>query len=291
MLIDIHGHTYYFAGPERPAGGTFATPEQLMDMLKPQGVGRAVILPRVNPECAHHPQGVADALAVVEKYPDFFIPFMNIDPRLLTNSPDADLSYLIRYYIERGCKGIGEVCANLPFDDPLMENLFKHAQANNLPLTFHVAIQKGGMYGIIDHQGLPLLEGALQKFPELIFLGHSQPFWAEISGDLPAEERNSYPTGPVTDGGAVVRLMRKYPNLHGDLSAGSGYNAVSRDPEFGYAFLTEFQDRLLFGLDICDPRGKTPLIDFLNDAVAQSYISQEVYEKVGWRNAERLLKL
>ncbi len=289
MLIDIHAHTSCFVGPQRLEGGTFATPEQLMDMLKPRGVSQAVILPLVNPECRDHISGVADALTVVEKYPDFFIPFMNIDPRQLTNSPDADLSHLMRYYIARGCTGIGEVVANLPFDDPLMDNLFKHAQANNLPLTFHIAIQKGGMYGIIDHQGLPLLERALQKFPELIFLGHSQPFWAEISGDLVEEERNIYPKGKVTEGGAVVRLMREYPNLHGDLSAGSGHNAVSRDPEFGYVFLAEFQDRLLFGTDVCDPRDETPLIDFLNDAVAHGHISQEVYEKVGWRNAQKLL--
>ena len=131
----------------------------------------------------------------------------------------------------------------------------------------------------------------MQKFPDLIFLGHSSPFWAEISGDLREEQRNTYPKGKVTNGGAVVRLMREYANLYGDLSAGSGYNALSRDPEFGYAFLTEFQDRLLFGTDICDPRNETPLIDFLNDAVEQGHISREVYEKVGWQNAQKLLGL
>ena len=30
---------------------------------------------------------------------------MNIDPRQVRNSPDADLGYLMRYYQERGCKG------------------------------------------------------------------------------------------------------------------------------------------------------------------------------------------
>ena len=141
------------------------------------------------------------------------------------------------------------------------------------------------------HPGLPLLEGALRKFPDLRFLGHSQPFWAEISGDLKEEERNSYPKGKVAEGGAVVRLMRECPNLYGDLSAGSGHNAVSRDPDFGYAFMTEFQDRLLFGTDVCDPRNETPLIGFLNDAVEEGHISRQVYEKIGWMNAEGLLGL
>ncbi len=291
MFIDMHVHTRLWPGPERTGGGTYATPEQLMTMLKPHGVRKAVILPGANPECAFVSQGMGEALAIIEKYPDFFIPFMNIDPRQMANSPAADLAYLMRFYKERGCKGIGEVCANLPFDDPLMENLFKHAQAEQLPLTFHMAPKQGGYYGIVDHLGLPLLEGALRKFPELLFLGHSQPFWAEISGDLTEEIRNSYPKGPVVEGGATVRLFREYPNLYGDLSpaAGSGFNAIARDPEFGYAFMEEFQDRLLFATDICDPRNELTLIGHLNEAVESGKLSRSAYEKICYQNAERLL--
>ncbi len=293
MFVDIHVHTRMFEGPRQDSefGSYFATPEQLMEKLKPQGVRAVVALPCVNPECIWVIQSVQEILLAAERFPDFVIPFMNVDPRQNTNSPDANLSHQMQYYKDRGCKGIGEVSANLPFDDPLMENLFKHAQANELSITFHIAPEQGGYYGIVDRLGLPLLEGALGKFPDLKFLGHSQPFWAEISGDLKEEERNSYPKGKVAEGGAVVRLMREYPNLYGDMSAGSGYNAVSRDPEFGYAFMTEFQDRLFFGTDVCDPRNETPLIGFLNEAVEQGHISREVYEKIGWKNAEQLLGL
>ena len=68
--------------------------------------------------------------------------------------------------------------------------------------------------------------------------------------------------------------MRRYPNLYGDLSAGSGFGAISRDPEFGYAFLEEFQDRLYFALDLCDPANITQpirigLAAFLDDAVTR----------------------
>ncbi len=291
MFIDMHVHTRYFPGPERLSGGTYATPEELMAMLKPLGVKRAVIMPGINPECAISIQGMGDALAVVEKYPDFFITFMNVDPRQVSNSPDADLGHIMRYYLERGCKGLGEVYPNLPFNDPLVENLFKHAQALNLPLTFHMAPHQGGHYGMVDHLGLPLLEGALRKFPDLQFIGHSQPFWAEISGDLTEDIRYTYPKTNVAPGGAVVRLMRDYRNLWGDLSpgAGSGYNAISRDPEFGYAFLEEFQDRLLFATDICDPRNELPLVDFLNDAAQNGDINRDAYEKICYKNAEKLL--
>ena len=291
MFIDIHLHTKMLEGPPRANGSRFATPEELRAMLKPYGVRKGVLLPLVSPAGRQVLVTVEETLLVVEKHPDFFVPFMNLDPRQLDNSADADLSHLMKYYMERGCRGIGEVTANLPFNDPMMENMFKHAQDCELPIIFHISPRESFSYGIVDRLGLPLLEGALQKFPELRFLGHSAPFWAEISGDLKEEKRNDYLEGKVVEGGATVRLMREYPNLHGDLSAGSGYNAVSRDPEFGYAFLTEFQDRLFFGTDICSPDGQTPLIDFLNDAVENGHIIREVYEKIGWKNAEQLLSL
>ncbi len=293
MFIDIHVHARMFDVPERnmPGGGRYATPQELMEMLRPRGVRAVCTFARVNPEVGWFMQSVEEILWAAEEYPDFIIPFMNIDPRQCLNHPDADLSYLMNHYKERGCKGVGEVCANLRFDDPRMKNLFRHAQACELPITFHLAPKEFGYYGIIDELGLPGLENTLREFPDLRLFGHSQPFWAEISGDLKEDERNTYPAGEVVEGGTVVRLLREYPNLYGDLSAGSGYNAVSRDPEFGYAFMTEFADKLLFGTDVADVRNETPLIDFLNEAVEKGHISREVYEKIGWRNAERLLAL
>ncbi|MEI8345181.1 MAG: hypothetical protein WCG06_03820, partial [Candidatus Omnitrophota bacterium] len=52
---------------------------------------------------------------------------------------------------------------------------------------------------------------------------------------------------PITDEGRVPQLMRKYTNLYGDLSAGSGCNALKRDRKYAVKFLNEFQDRLMFG--------------------------------------------
>ena len=105
--------------------------------------------------------------------------------------------------------------------------------------------------------------------------------------------RDSYPTGKVIPG-RVPELMRKYPNLCGDLSAGSGYNAVTRDPEFGWAFLEEFQDRLYFGTDICAPcnmhSDMMKLAAVLDDAVQRGKISYAAYEKISRGNALDLLE-
>jgi predicted TIM-barrel fold metal-dependent hydrolase len=296
MYIDIHVHTRLRPGPPRRGRDeSYASPEQLIEMYDEVGIEKAVILPGCNPECSHHVQGVAEVFEIVELYPGRFIPFCNIDPRQVSNSSDADLGYLMEYYKEQGCLGIGEVCANLYFDDPMVENLFRHAEKAGMIITFHVATQVGGTYGLVDDLNMPRFEKMLQKFPDLKFLCHSQTWWSEISGDVTEETRGGYPKGPVVEGGRVVELMRRYPNLYGDLSAGSGHNAVSRDPDFGYAFLTEFQDRLCFGTDVCAPSNRNDVLiylkNFLEKSLADGKISQAVFDKVARENAITLLNL
>ena len=67
-----------------------------------------------------------------------------------------------------------------------------------------------------------------------------------------------------------------------------------RDPDFGYAFLEEFQDRLFFGTDICDPRNITnPMLKlsaFLDGAMLSGKISYAAYEKISRGNALNLLE-
>ena len=128
-LIDIHVHTARQPAPPRPGSAEgFATPEELVAMYDEVGIETAVILPLVNPECANLVQTVQEAIGIAAQYPGRFVPFCNVDPRMVSNSPEADLGYLLEYYRDRGCPGVGEVCANLPFDDPLVENLFRHAE-------------------------------------------------------------------------------------------------------------------------------------------------------------------
>lgn len=296
MFIDIHVHTRNRPSPNRlGTDESFATPEELLEMYAEVGIEKAVLLPNVNPECSFDVQPVQDMLDIAARYPGRFIPFCNVDPRMVANSPDADLGYLLAYYKDRGCPGIGEVCANLYFDDPLVQNLFAHAEKHDMLLTFHVATQKGGTYGLIDDLHLPRFEKMVQQFPRLRFLCHSQAFWSEISGDVTDETRGGYPSGPVTEGGKVVELLRKYPTVYGDLSAGSGYNAVSRDAEFGSWFLTEFQDQLCFGTDVCAPHNREDVLirlaRFLRDGLEKGKLSQTVFDKVTHLNAQRLLGL
>jgi predicted TIM-barrel fold metal-dependent hydrolase len=292
MFIDIHVHsTQRGGGPCRPNGETYATPEQLIARFEELEIDRAVLLPSIHVECGHHPLSVDGCLEIAERHPDRFIPFCNIDPRMLTYSPKADFAPMLEFYKAQGCKGVGELTANLPFDDAMVWNLFGHIEAAGLPATFHMSTRIGGTYGLYDELGLPRLEETLRRFPKLTFLGHSQAFWSHISGDVTEATRGGYPKEPVAEGGTVVRLMREYPNLCGDLSAGSGYNAVSRDPGFGYGFLEEFQGRLFFGTDIASPTTPAPLVGFLRQAVDGGHISRQAFEQIAWKNAARLLGL
>ena len=95
----------------------------------------------------------------------------------------------------------------------------------------------------------------------------------------------------MAPGGTILRLFRTYPNLCGDLSAGSGFNALTRDPAFTYEFLDEFQDRLMLGLDHTDAELDFQHIEWLRAQRDEGHITPEVCEKILWRNADRLIGL
>ena len=58
--------------------------------------------------------------------------------------------------------------------------------------------------------------------------------------------------------------------------------------------MTEFQDRLCFGIDICSANERPAdhkLLDFMNKMLADNCISREIYDKIMYKNAVALLKL
>ena len=287
MFLDIHGHAY-----RRPCPfpNRFVLPGELLAIHDRFKIERAVLLPLVSPE-VYLPQSNDDILEMAEQHPDRFIPFCNVDPRALSNTCDAPLGDLLRYYRDLGCKGIGELMPNLPFQHPMVLNLFKHASEVGFPIIFDGSANHNVGYGLIDDPGMPQLEMCLRWFPKLTFLGHGPPFWAEIARLETPADRGTYPSYPVKEEGVVPKMLRRYPNLYGDLSAGSGYNALARDPEYAVRFLNEFQDRLLFGTDICVPEQGAPLCEFLLNLRQSGKISEAAFRKIAKGNAVKLLGL
>lgn len=284
--LDLHAHV--LLEREYPCYGL--TCDELRGMYDRIGVEKGNALPCVSPEFETDQLSVRAARLAAERYPETIgWWFCNIDPRWLSNDPTADLSIPMEYYKSRGAKGIGEVTANLSVDDPMMQNMFYHAEKCGLPVLFHIGWAGGGDYGIVDDLGLPKIEATLKRFPKLILIGHSQKWWSEISGDNNEQIRGERPTTPVVPGGRAVELLRNYPNMYGDLSAGSGGNAVMRDPAFGYRFLEEFQDKLFFGVDYCEITNYMPLSAFLDDAVEGGHISRKAYNKICRENLLQLM--
>ena len=94
MFIDIHAHAY-----RRPVPFVvkFCTAEEVIERYDEAGIEKGALLPIVSPEI-YLPQANEDILDMVEKYPDRFFAFCNIDPRALTNSADAPLDRLLHYF-------------------------------------------------------------------------------------------------------------------------------------------------------------------------------------------------
>jgi predicted TIM-barrel fold metal-dependent hydrolase len=89
--------------------------------------------------------------------------------------------------------------------------------------------------------------------------------------------------------------MAKYANLWADISARSGYNAITREPQFGVEFLDQFQDKLLFGTDYVinrdRPDAPAPIVGYFKSLLEHKKLSESAYRKIGWENAQRLLGL
>jgi len=296
MFIDIHAHAFRI----KPLYG-FCTPKRLLERMDELKIDMAALLPVVNPEI-YFVQAVEDIIEMRDDHPGRFIPYCNVDPRCLTNSPRAPLGTALRYYKDKGCKGVGEVMPNLPILDPMVQNLFACAEDEDLPLVYDGSAQLTGDFGLYDDPGLPQLEFTLQQFPKLKIFGHGPVFWNEIARLGTVAERGVYfgwrgsqicilPESPVEHEGAVPKLMRKYKNLHGDLSDFTAYNAFARDDKYGPKFMDEFQDRLYFGTDICGEDTPVVIDKLLINWRDTGKISQTVFRKIAYDNAAKLLDI
>lgn len=276
--IDAHAHAYVTDFPDR-AFVYMPDPARLKEIYALLGVTQALLLPLTAPERRSFYCPTEHVMEIAKNDPQTFRFAMGLDPRMLHDGAHSDFSPLIEYYLQKGAVSVGEMQANIPFDSPLCDNLFRQLEAYRLPVTLHISPAVGHEYGIVDGPGLPGLTRALQKFPDLIFIGHSQSFWAHISTDVDAERMKGYPTGKVTPG-RVWELMETFPNLYCDLSAGSGYNALTRDPEMGLAFLNRFGERLMFACDLCDQTKIPPLADWLDRQYLEGNLQPAAYDNI-----------
>ena len=299
MLIDIHAHAY--RRKMNPKYNMCDLPD-LLKFMEIWGIDKCCVLPIVSPEI-YFPQNPIDIIEMAEQCPDKIIPFCNVDPRSWANCPNSPLEKALEFYKELGCKGVGEIMPQLEIRDPKVQNLFRAAEVAGLPVTFDGSDVLTGGFGVYDDPGLPQLELSVQRFPNLIFLGHGPVFWSEIARlETPAERcvgwtfdghqmRNIYNTGKIKEEGVMPKMLRRYPNLHCDMSDGTAYNALTRDEDYIESFIKEFEDRMYFGTDVVGINLQIPLIGKLKEWKDRGVITKAAYDKITHENAMRLLNL
>jgi len=276
-MIDIHLHIGRLYLSEKGP----LTARHLLKLMDKHGIEQACLLPMENPEFTSFYVTNEEVLRACKRHPDRFIPFCNVDPRR-----EGPLRGILEYYRDLGCKGFGEGIAALPIDDPRCVEMYAICGEFGWPVILDIM----GVANI-DNVGFPRYQRMLRELPDTNFLGHAMHFWAEISGDVTADQITRYPKGSVTPGGTVPMMLKTYPNLFGDISAGSGYNALTRDPEFCYRFLEEFQDKLVLGTDICRLDQDMMIVPYLKNALAAGKISRTAFTKITRLNAEKLLRM
>ncbi len=222
---------------------------------------------------------------IVERFPEHYSWMCNLD------DSSENIFERLKSYKEQGAIGVGEIIIHRRLDDPVIQEIFAAAEKLSLPVLFHMSPKIGCQYGVVDDAGLPLLEESLRKYPNLKFIGHSQPFWHEISGDAAGdlESRMKWGVGPVTPGGRVSYLFDTYPNLYGDLSANSGGCAIMRDESFGLDFLEKYAGRLMFGTDMGNVDMEFPLGKWMERMYQSGKLKEDTYRKIAYQNAAEIL--
>ena len=276
MIIDCHNHTDWYG----------YNVDRFLENMKQYNIDKTWLLSWECPKDEYDPNYIhvipdhgedgpisfKRCVAYAEKYPDKFVLGYAPDPR----RPDAidRLKQAIDLY---GVRVYGEIKLRMMYDNWDAIRLFRFCGEKGLPVTVHLDYEfdKGTRYPRPNYWyggGIEAFERAVKACPETIFLGHAPGFWAHISGD-DQYDKVPYPKGKVQPGGKVVEMLRKYPNLYCDISAGSGVNAFRRDPEFAKQFILEFQDRILYGRDYFDNAHQ----EFLNSLGLPNDVLNKIY--------------
>lgn len=273
-VLDIHLHP-------RRQGGSAA------EHMNGAGVTKAVLLARVT--------DAEKVKAEIAANPGRLTWFASTDP----SKPEA-LDQL-RKAVETGAIGFGEMKNHVAADSPEMRRVYDLAAELRVPVLIHFQeVEHFAGEGDFN-TGYRQLDKLLKAHRKTTFIGHADFFWANISADEPS--KLAYPATKVKRGGLTDRWLSDHENLFGDLSANSGYNALTRDPEFTRGFLDRHRRKLMFGCD-CSCRdgrgtGGSPILPQLKGKcvaratlqVLKESASAQVFRDVAWETGNRLLKL
>jgi len=268
-VIDIHQHTPYSG----------RTAEQLVAHQRMMGVTKSVLLPAGSKfGLAADAGGNDTVIELCRRYPNEYRFFANELPDI------PETKRVIERYLKAGAIGIGEQKFHVECDSTAMQLVAGIAAHHGVPVLMHFQHETYNL-------GFERFHKMLEKFPKVNFIGHAQTWWGNI--DKNHQQAVMYPKGPVTPGGITDRLLADYPNVYGDLSAGSGLNALLRDEDHAREFLKRHQDKLIYGSDCSDPEGAGQKCSGSQQLAAIRRLApdQQAIRKMLSLNAARVMKL
>ncbi|MEJ7769723.1 MAG: amidohydrolase family protein [Chitinophagaceae bacterium] len=281
-IIDIHQHIHYHQ----------RTDEHLLHHQRAMGVTKTILLPSgrpVNAASTHNgfsnglqaeTGGNAECHVFAQNYSKEFKFGANEVPDM------RDALYEIEKYLKKGAVVIGELKFGVECDSLEMQKIYQLAQAYHVPVLMH---WQHKMYNF----GFERFYKMLEKYPKVNYIGHAQTWWANIDKNH-KDQSVLYPKGRVTPGGLTDRYLSDYPNMFGDLSAGSGLGALTRDEDQAKKFLEKHQDKLIFGSDCEDTHGLASAgCSGARDIaeIRKLSTSKKVERKLLYENARKLFKL
>jgi predicted TIM-barrel fold metal-dependent hydrolase len=281
-IIDIHQHVNYVDRPD----------DVLLLHQRAMGITKTILLPAGRPvTTASTHGGVSNGLQakcfgneacyqVANRYPKQYLFAANEVPDIEGATQE------IEKYLKLGAVAIAEQKFGVECDSPEMRRLYELAQAYDVPILMHWQV---GMY----NYGFDRFYRMLEQYPRVRFIGHAQTWWANVDKNYSDDPKNLYPKGKVTPGGRTERYLSNYPNMFGDLSAGSGLNALTRDEEFGHEFIERHQNKLIYGSDCNDHVGTGPECQGSQTiaAVRRLASSKNVERKLLYDNARRVFRI
>lgn len=280
-IIDIHQHVGYSGRPD----------DVLLAHQRAMGVTTTILLPAGRPAntAATH-EGVSNGLQAKCLGNEACYRFARAHPKEFlfgaNEVPDVEgATEEIEKYLKLGAVIIAEQKFGVECDSPEMQKIYQLATACHVPVLMHWQFK---MY----NYGFERFYKMLERYPRVNFLGHAQTWWANIDKNH-KDQSVLYPKGPVTPGGLTERYLNDYPNMYGDLSAGSGLNALTRDESFTPGFFERHQDKLVYGSDCNDLVGSGEKCQGAQTiaAVRRFAPSKKIGRKLLYGNARRLFRI
>jgi predicted TIM-barrel fold metal-dependent hydrolase len=268
-VIDIHQHTNYSG----------RTDEELVAHQRTMGITKTVLLPAGSKYGLAAGAGGNDTVvALARQYPKEYCFFANELPDI------AETRMVLEKYLKMGALGIGEQKFGVDSDSKHIELVASIADHFHVPVLLHFQHETYNFHIERFHK-------ILEKFPKVNFIGHAQTFWGNI--DKAHDQKVMYPKGKVTPGGITDRLLSDYGNMYGDLSAGSGLNALLRDEDNARDFLKRHQDKLMYGSDCSDKIGKGEKCSGSQQLAAVRRLAPDgkALDKILWSNATRVIRI